>query len=630
MLFGHVARNALIPTLTLLGLNIAFLIGSTVIVEKVFDLNGLGSLLLSSISNRDFPVVQAITLVLAIGVVLVNLVTDLSRPASTRGSGCDERGRSRLARRRAPADPEAPRSRSVVPVAGPAQPDVHRRRRCSPSASLLVAILAPLISPYAPDHQDLYHILGGFSSKHLLGTDELGRDELSRLLWAGRTDLRVGVLAVIFPFCFGTMIGTLAGYYGGWFDSVVMRVVDVLIAFPFYVLVIGLCSSSVRGRGHLRRLRRRRLGRLRAHRPLHHARRARVRLRRRGASRRARRPRRILSRHVLPNTITQAVVYIMSDIVLVIVAVVTLGYLGLGIQPPTPDWGTMISDGQEFLTTRWALATIPGIAVVITGLGSVADRRRAGRRAAAAMNRTLRARSPAAPGRQVRAAVATAVLAVRGLAVSVSRGSRRLVAVDDVCFEVAEGGSLGIVGESGSGKSLTLRALMALLPPAARVEGGAVELGGPAVCRSAAPEAAARRRRLAMVFQDPLSALDPVQHGRRPGGRGAAPGPRRSRAGQRRRAIELLRLVGIPDPERRARSYPHQLSGGMRQRVVIAMALATEPKVLLCDEPTTALDVTVQAQVLELLDNLRSRLGWRSCSSATTSPSCARSASSWR
>ncbi len=202
-----------------------------------------------------------------------------------------------------------------------------------------------------------------------------------------------------------------------------------------------------------------------------------------------------------------------------------------------------------------------------------------------------------------------AVLAVRGLEVSVSRGARRLVAVDDVGFEIPEGGSLGIVGESGSGKSLTLRALMALLPPAARAEGGVVELAGQPLPLSGPEARKARRRRLAMVFQDPLSGLDPVRNV----GVQVAEVPRRvlgeSRPASWRRAIELLGLVGLPDPERHSRSFPHQLSGGMRQRVVIAMALATEPKVLLCDEPTTALDVTVQAQVLDLLDSLRSRLG---------------------
>ena len=141
-----------------------------------------------------------------------------------------------------------PRWQSARPRPAAPRPAGHRARH-SPTfiigaaislTLVLVAVLAPLISPYSPDHQDLYNILSGFSSKHLLGTDELGRDELSRLIWAARTDLRVGVLAVIFPFCFGTVIGTLAGYRGGWLDTVVMRAVDVLIAFPFYVLVIGL------------------------------------------------------------------------------------------------------------------------------------------------------------------------------------------------------------------------------------------------------------------------------------------------------------------------------------------------------------------------------------------------------
>jgi oligopeptide/dipeptide ABC transporter ATP-binding protein len=200
------------------------------------------------------------------------------------------------------------------------------------------------------------------------------------------------------------------------------------------------------------------------------------------------------------------------------------------------------------------------------------------------------------------------LLEVRDLRVSVARGDARFSAVDGVSFSVRAGDAFGIVGESGSGKSLTLRAIMALLPSAARLEGGAVLLEGSALAASGRRARVQRRARVAMVFQDPLSALNPV----RTIGQQVAEVPRRvlgrSRVESRRRAIELLGLVGIPDPARRFEAYPHQLSGGMRQRVAIAMAWATEPAILLCDEPTTALDVTVQAQVLDLIDKLRIEL----------------------
>ena len=201
------------------------------------------------------------------------------------------------------------------------------------------------------------------------------------------------------------------------------------------------------------------------------------------------------------------------------------------------------------------------------------------------------------------------VLAVRDLKVRVRRGGTQFLAVDGVSFDVPAGGSLGIVGESGSGKSLTMRALMGLLPRAARVEGGTVSFQGELLPSLGRQARISRRRRLAMVFQDPLSGLDPVKTV----GAQVAEVPRRvlhsSAAASRSRAVELLRMVGMPGAEHYARVFPHQLSGGMRQRVLIAIALASEPQVLLCDEPTTALDVTVQAQVLELLDDLRSRLG---------------------
>jgi oligopeptide/dipeptide ABC transporter ATP-binding protein len=206
-------------------------------------------------------------------------------------------------------------------------------------------------------------------------------------------------------------------------------------------------------------------------------------------------------------------------------------------------------------------------------------------------------------------AVEAPALQVRDLSVALRRrGGERATVVDRVSFAVARGESLGIVGESGSGKSLTLRAVMGLLPPVASVRSGAVALSGDEIGFTGRTARRSRRGRIAMVFQDALTALDPVHT---VGSQVAEVG--RFVKGQSRRqawdrAVELLDLVGIRDPARRAHSFPHELSGGMRQRVMIAIALATEPAVMLCDEPTTALDVTVQAQVLELLDDLRRRL----------------------
>jgi oligopeptide transport system ATP-binding protein len=196
-------------------------------------------------------------------------------------------------------------------------------------------------------------------------------------------------------------------------------------------------------------------------------------------------------------------------------------------------------------------------------------------------------------------------LQVRDLALSVGDRHARWRVVDGVSFAVEAGRSLGIVGESGSGKSLTLRGVMALSPATVRIDSGSVVLAGDELPMYGRRTRAARRGRMAMIFQDPLSALDPVH----PAGAQVAEIARRVGGRSRRaawtRAVELMDLVGIREASRRARDYPHQLSGGMRQRVMIAMALASEPAVLLCDEPTTALDVTVQAQVLDLLDSLR-------------------------
>jgi peptide/nickel transport system permease protein len=234
---------------------------------------------------------------------------------------------------------------------------------------VLLALLAPVVSWHDPVQQNLLDILQGPSWTHPLGTDELGRDVWARLLYGARTDLRVAFLAVLFPFVIGTAIGLVAGYFGGWVDTLANWFVNVVVAFPFYVLIIALVFALGSGtrniyiaitivgwvsytrivRGEVLVAKRREY----------------VLAAQAGGLSNAR----IIGRHLLPNVITQAIVFAMSDIVLDILAIVTLGYLGLGVQPPTADWGKMIADGQTYLTTHWELSTIPGIAVVITALG---------------------------------------------------------------------------------------------------------------------------------------------------------------------------------------------------------------------------------------------------------------------
>jgi oligopeptide/dipeptide ABC transporter ATP-binding protein len=211
---------------------------------------------------------------------------------------------------------------------------------------------------------------------------------------------------------------------------------------------------------------------------------------------------------------------------------------------------------------------------------------------------------------EARTAGATAtppvLLSVEHLTLGIRRrGGPDTVIVDDLSFEILEGERFGIVGESGSGKSLTLRAIAGLLPKGVEVLSGRIVYDG----ADLVPMPAAKRRLLmgpgiAMIFQEPMTALNPVMRV----GEQIAEGPRRhlglSRKAALALAVDMMARTGIPDPERRARAYPHELSGGLRQRVMIAMALSCQPRLLLCDEPTTALDVTVQHQVLRLLERL--------------------------
>ncbi|KAM9864574.1 Vitamin B12 import ATP-binding protein BtuD [Leucobacter aridicollis] len=491
------------------------------------------------------------------------------------------------------------------------------------AAIALVAVFAPALAPYSPTAQDLSAGLLPPSAKHPFGTDQLGRDVFSRVLFAARTDLGIAALAAVAPFIAGVTLGLVSGYFGRTTDWVISRVTDTVIAFPFYVLVIAIVFAVGAGApgivaafalvgwvGYARVIRAltasmRDLGWVRAARGagLSHA--------------------RILAKHLLPNVLPQAIVLLATEIVLIMVAIVTLGFLGLGIQPPTPDWGTMIADGQAFVTSHWWLSALPGLAVVVTGIAlsllgdGIGDALRVTSdrpgRGVSRANRATRGPRPADP------ALPPGALTVHGLtlelaAVVASRPADRqqlptrgLVGGDGgagagvragageapaggISFEVAPGEALGIVGESGSGKSLTLRAIAGLLPNGVAQTAGEIAFGGA----------------LGMVFQDPLSALDPLTRvGTQLREACVAAGEPDAAA----RVRELLTEVRLDEPERIARAYPHELSGGQRQRIVIAMALAGRPAVLLADEPTTALDATVQREVLALLATLRRERG---------------------
>ena len=230
------------------------------------------------------------------------------------------------------------------------------------------AVAAPLLASYNPITQNLNATLLGPSAHHLLGTDQLGRDVFARLLYGLRNDLRIAFLAVVSPFCIGVVLGSISGYFGGWVDAVLMRVVDIVVAFPFYVLVIALVFVLGPGQrsiyvaitlvgwvSYARIIR----GEI-----LVAKRQDYVLAARSGGLSAVR----IMGRHLVPNVITQAIIYGMSDIVQDILAIVVLGYFGLGIPPPTPDLGSMINDGQNFITTHWQLTTFPGLAVVVVGL----------------------------------------------------------------------------------------------------------------------------------------------------------------------------------------------------------------------------------------------------------------------
>ncbi|MGW2515822.1 dipeptide/oligopeptide/nickel ABC transporter permease/ATP-binding protein [Streptomyces sp. NPDC001617] len=516
-------------------------------------------------------------------------------------------------------------------------PPLSKTAVCFLAVVVLVALFAPLLAPDDPlDQQQPVGGTGHPSAEHWMGQDSLGRDILSRLMYGARWSLAIGLGATALALVVGAVIGAVAATSRKGVDETLMRCLDVVMAFPgialaaVLVAVFGggitvlICAIAFLFTPPVARVVRANVldqygeDYVTAERVIG-----------------ARTPH-IVLRHVAVNCAAPVLVFCTVQVAEAIVFEASLSFIGAGVRPPDPSWGSVIADGKNMvLTGGWWATVFPGLLILVTVLslnilsegvsdawaapaarevgvreeddrleaaepGSGEVLRLPGLAEAAQRLRDRRAEGGAAGGR--RAGAAPSVLAVENLAIGFEGRHNGVDIVDGISFEVGAGEVLGLVGESGCGKSLTALAVMGLEPKGARVT-GQIRFSQ----RELLAEPMRVRRRLlghemAMVYQDALSSLNPAMTIR-------AQLKQLVRRGGRRTPAELLTMVGL-DPERTLRSYPHELSGGQRQRVLIAMALSRDPKLIVADEPTTALDVTVQAQVIELLLRLREELGF--------------------
>lgn len=519
---------------------------------------------------------------------------------------------------------------------------------CFLAVVVLAAVLAPLLAPHDPlDQQDPVDGTGRPSAAHWMGQDSLGRDILSRLMYGARWSLAIGLGATALALVAGALAGALAATSRKVVDETLMRCLDVVMAFPgialaaVLVAVFGggitvlICAIAFLFTPPVARVVRADVldqygeDYVTAERVI-------------GA-----RTHHIVLRHVAVNCAAPILVFCTVQVAEAIVFEASLSFVGAGVRPPDPSWGSVIADGKNMvLTGGWWATVFPGLLMLVTVLSlnvlseGVSDAwaapaaRETGtpeehgehegregheereeheglpsRTVAPSCGEVLALPGLAQAARRLRARArppldrsGRPVLTVENLTVSFPGRHRDVDIVDGVGFEVYPGEVLGLVGESGCGKSLTALTVMGLQPRGARVR-GQVRFHH----RDLLAEPARVRRRLlghemAMVHQDALSALNPAMTVRAQLGQLV-------RRGGRRTPRELLEMVGL-DPERTLRSHPHELSGGQRQRVLIAMALSRDPALIVADEPTTALDVTVQARVMELLLRLRRELGF--------------------
>ncbi len=476
----------------------------------------------------------------------------------------------------------------------------------------LLAIFAGVLAPYDPTDGNPRRAFEGLSWGHLLGTDDLGRDVFTRLLYGARVSLRVSVVAVLLALVISLPLALVSGYRGRWTDAIVMRLMDAMFTFP--PLILALVVRSLLGDSELIliiaiaivfvpgfvRLIRGQVLSVRAESYIEASRTI-------GTT-----APRIVTWHVLPNIASPLIVQASQAVGFALLFEAGLSFLGLGAPPPTPTWGGMLSRAFNFVYDAPGGIFAPGLAITLTVLcfNLVGDGLRDALGIGVAPRRHQRGRASASAAVPASTDGHAPVLAVRDLQIEFFTDGEWRTVVHGTGFSVDAGRTLGLVGESGCGKTVSALSTMGLLPPRSSRVTGSIRLAGrELVGLSRAQMREVCGREVAMVFQDPTASLNPAFTI----GNQLIEAIRTHQAVGRRaatlEATELLERVGIPDPGRRLRSYPHQLSGGMRQRTMIAMALSGKPKLLIADEPTTAVDVTIQAQLLELLRELQNEFG---------------------
>ncbi|AMW10388.1 ABC transporter [Streptomyces qaidamensis] len=501
---------------------------------------------------------------------------------------------------------------------------------CFLAVVVLMALLAPLLAPHDPlDQQPPVDGTGHPSAGHWMGQDSLGRDILSRLMYGARWSLAIGLGATGLALVAGALLGAVAATSRKAVDETLMRCLDVVMAFPgialaaVLVAVFGggitvlICAIAFLFTPPVARVVRANVldqygeDYVTAERVIG-----------------ARTPH-IVLKHVAVNCAAPVLVFCTVQVAEAIVFEASLSFIGAGVRPPDPSWGSVIADGKNMvLTGGWWATVFPGLLMLVTVLSlNVLSEGVSDAWAAPSAREVdvpedddrLEAPQPGGgevvrlPGlaeaaRRLRARArrlsrdGQPVLAVENLAIGFDGRHGGVDVVDGISFEVHPGEVLGLVGESGCGKSLTALAIMGLQPKGARVRGQVRFRQRDLLAEPMRVRRGLLGHEMAMIYQDALSSLNPAMTIR-------AQLKQVVRRGGHRAPAELLTMVGL-DPERTLRSYPHELSGGQRQRVLIAMALSRDPKLIVADEPTTALDVTVQAQVMELLLRLREELGF--------------------